>query len=798
MRRVWLFSIVGALCAAASCWVFWPFDGDEVPMVPLQPARPIATATDGAATGGTATGGAAAEPATATTSPSQRDVVEPTRDERRPAQLEVLVRQDRQEGIPPHPIPGWEITVQVAAGPGEATATFAAAADASGVARFEVPGGDGREATVRCLGARAVVATLTAAAPLQVELRVVARLLVRGRVVDAAGRGVADAELVLLPWIDPDRHPPRLRRIGRSAGDGSFHLALPVGGRLAAQHPAHAPSGMVPVQAAVDPTAPPATTFVELGLLTAPGRAIGRVVDAAGAPVAQAEVEFRSAAPVPSGAVLAAPPQQVRTDEQGRFTVAHLRPGPIEHAARAAGSGSVRGTFEVQAGETARLEIRLPAACEVHGRVEDADGVPVAGCRVWSHALDAFDGAVAISEADGSFRLRDLPPGPVRLQAREGSSPLQQPNAQTAETRLELAPGQVGHWIATLRPPAAGGFLRGQVVDTDEARLPTWRVAVRHRDGAAQARTDSGGFFRVPLPGAGPVDVLVYAPDAPPGGFAHTLRRGVDPATEPLRITVDRRQPWGRVRGRVQTTAQGPLPAALVCWHHERQEIAQFRAGDDGTFDLAAVPPGTIDLHVEHPSHSTLSLRDLAVPVAPPLDLGTLSLEAGATLYGDVTGPDGLPPAELEVTLLTPKRLRGDYAAGVYRFATAPPGRHVLQVQGPTVAAETFVVELQAGVERRQDMRLEAGVARRFEVVVPQAADRVVSLALRRPEEAHTWLATAVVEDAVGNARAAFDACMLPGAYEAVAWAGADWEARLQVVFTPGDDGLVVLELVPR
>ncbi len=820
MRRIWLLLILTMLGACAGLVLWWQSQQQSsVPMIPLVPAQRIVVSGDAA--------DATATPATAATPRAlpgdSADRIEPPSAPVDDRVAELVVELLRPTGpaapgaepSPPNttrwagePLPDVEIEVEVA--PGSPFAGGSAMTgpdgpdaqrlltDAQGLARFRIAGGNGRSVVVRCPVAATATAQLRADGPVHLTLRFTPRAAVRGTVVDAAGRGVAGASLLLLLATERDRGPPRVRQVGRSRADGSFELLLGVGGRFGAQHAAYAPSAMYPVPVQSDPTQAPLTTVLQLSLLTAQARVQGRVVDAAGLPVADAELEFWSPAPPPAGAALVAPPQHSRSAAGGAFEVQDLRPGRIEFSCRAAGHGGQRGAFDVAAGSSKLVEIRLQPACEVHGRVEDEQGAPVAAARVWSGDIDSQGSAFVVTRADGTFQLRDLPPGPVSLTAREGPQRLPDGAARRAETRIELQPGQIAHWVATLQAPPDEGFLRGQVLDGDGARLPTWRVEVRSAAGTTAGATDSGGFFHVRLPGPGPLDVFVRAPGAPAKAFAQAVQLGIDPARAPVRIVVDRRLPWGRLAGRVQTSDQQPLPATLTCWHHEREELARFQAADDGTFRLDQVPPGTVDLHVEHAGQARLSRIGLVVLPGEEDDLGTLVLESSAVLFGQVMGPDGQSPAQLQVTLLTStQRIVGEYSAGTYRFAAAPPGRHVLQVQGPSVAAANFVVELQAGIERQQDMQLLAGVPRRIVVVAPAAVGPVVSLALRLPGAAHTWFgATAPqLDSTTAGCRCDFEAFMAPGTYEAIAWTGDGWEGHGMVTFVPGEDSPVQILL---
>jgi hypothetical protein len=790
VRRSWLLLILLVLCAAAGIVTVCQRDRvSNLPTTPPAPAAPSGAGEAAPASGDLAGSRPVRDGAPAATPPDDRI-----------AALEVLVLRspDPASGGPATPVAEVEVTALVDGDSGRAPRRLVGTSDPAGWVRFAIPGGAGRPFVVGCLGASPAQGTLQADLPTVRELQLATRVRVRGSVVDAAGRGVAAADLVLLPWLDRYSHPPRPRRVGQSAADGSFDLLLPIDGRLGAQHAAYAPSPLYAVLARNDPTAAPSTTVLQLSLLGAPSQLQGRVVDAAGQAIVDAELEVRSALPPPNGAALPAPPQVVRSDRDGTFAVSHLRPGRVEFRARAAGHGPCRGAVDLAPGEARAIEVVLAPACEVHGRIEDEAGAPVSDCRVWSGAIEDFDGAFAVTGRDGTFQLRDLPPGPIRLTAREGAGVAADPLVRRAEGTVELRPGQVGHWVGQLRQPAVAGFLRGQVVDQDGAPLPTWRVTLRHRSsGAQQGKTDSGGFFHVRLPGPGPIDVFVHAPNAPPQSFAHAVLHGVTADSGPLRVVVDRRQARSSCTGRVQSVELQPLAATLTCWHHERQELARFQADASGTIRLESVPPGTIDLHVEHPGHALLSRSGIAVGANTIVDLGTLVLEVAATLYGEVTGPDGQPPGELLVTLSTPtQRLTAEYTAGTYRFAAAPPGRHLLQVQGPTVAAAHWHVELNPGRERRQDMRLEAGVPRSIAVQAARAAGLMVSVAIRRQADAApTWLGRAPLRAAGGTTTAEFVACMAPGVYEVIAWDEFGGEARTEVQFVPGDDTTVRLYL---
>ncbi len=173
-----------------------------------------------------------------------------------------------------------------------------------------------------------------------------------------------------------------------------------------------------------------------------------------------------------------------------------------------------------------------------------------------------------------------------------------------------------------------------------------------------------------------------------------------------------------------------------------------------------------------------------------------------ATLQGSLTGPGGMIPEQAVVALQTKEqRILGAYSAGSYRFDSAPPGQHVLQVQGTGIAPWNFTVNLRPGTALTQDIELRAGVPRRFVVRLPGQAEGVASLAIRVPGDAHTWIGTSPLRVEGNGARhsfAEFVAYMAPGTYEAIAWCGETLEARESVGFVAGDDNPVTLMLRPR
>jgi len=231
---------------------------------------------------------------------------------------------------------------------------------------------------------------------------------VHGSVRTAAGAPVAGARVELVARCDA-QHPrgaaaglPGLERVldrGASGADGGFRLG--VGGRAA----------LAPLELRVEAEGFAALrraawvgveTRVELGV---PGRASGRVEDAAGEPVAGARVEAWPGGTSSAGSVSVAPPA-VATDGEGRYRLAGLAAGPWRIAVRAEGFVEWSRFVRVDAGAERRADAVLERGTAVRGRVTDGrSGEPLAGARVGFPP----DGLAVVADADGRYAAAGLP-----------------------------------------------------------------------------------------------------------------------------------------------------------------------------------------------------------------------------------------------------------------------------------------------------------------------------------------------------------------------------------------------------
>lgn len=713
----------------------------------------------------------------------------------RVALVDVQVEQSLADTVRPLPF----VEVELASG----DIQLPARTDGNGRAQFAVQGGHGHEATVRCpLGAAARL-TLSAEAPTSLLLTIRPRAIVRGSVVDATGAPIPNATIVLLPWQGVGDDSPAPWRVGTSAADGSFEVGIAQGGRIGAHHRANGPSAMHLVQLTNPPVDPPPVVTLQLVLLATPAQVSGTVCDHRGQPVAFAELEFDAIGKPPPGADRCSVPQRARTDAHGTYVVTRLLPGTTAWGARARGHGPRSGTLRLDPGQAARFDIELPPACTLEGSVLFADGEPAAAIVVAGEA-GAFTAVAARTLADGSYRLRDLAPGPVRLTANA----LRTPGARrgTASTTLELAPDRANEWLATLVSEDLPPNLHGRLVDANRQPLASWRVVAwpAGRNKPTQAATAADGAFALAVPPATRVALRAYAPGTSLRSFADAVQRDVDPSAGPVEFVVTRIEP-GQVVGRVVANDGAAVPARIGCWHYERAEYVSLQAAADGTVQCR-VPPGTLDLLFEHPGCASAARRDLLIVSGQTLDLQTVALGAGGTLFGTVLGPGGRAPDECVVTALSDdearrgQRFQAEYRAGTFRFPTLPTGNYSLLVQGPSLAAARRAVSIEADHETAVDVVLEVGVPRHLKVILPPGAPGAIALALRPPNQREPqWLATVgAQQEGPGERWVDFLACLAPGSYEAVAWATGGWEARQPVAFGEGDDSEIVLELRPK
>jgi len=270
-------------------------------------------------------------------------------------------------------------------------------------------------------GAARAVATPHAERPAAVTLHLARGSVLRGRVVDAAGRGVA-------AWIDaqpPYREQHRASGVGvwcvRGLGtdaEGRFELVgVPAG---EAWLSAHAPGVG---SRTFHPVKVPTGDEVVLQVGEAPGATLaGHVRDVAGAPVPNAHLFVQvQGRPIGFGFQEMCGPVGA-SDAEGSYAIPHLPAGTIQEIrVRAEGfveSGSLGFGIPLTARATVPFDVVLRRACTLRGRVVDAQGTPLPGLEVWSDAMQTFGTPPAaprstrvVTDADGAYVLHGVPAG---------------------------------------------------------------------------------------------------------------------------------------------------------------------------------------------------------------------------------------------------------------------------------------------------------------------------------------------------------------------------------------------------
>lgn len=448
-----------------------------------------------------------------------------------------------------------------------------------------------------------------------------------------------------------------------AGADGIARFESVVPGRydVMASAPGHAPRfGFITVAAA-----PVETTIVLL-----PGAEVsGRVVDVAGAGVADALVVFDGASDWNIQAD--ARRDGVRSGKDGSFRFAALPAGSFRfvgrHPAHAQGSSGI----VMLDGVTPRpgVEIRLSAGATVRGKVVDPEGRPVASARVRvgvaSSSMIAAEPRQVFSADDGSFTLAGVPRRPLQAVAlaENGSSETVAVDASRGDVQgLVLVIGVNGSIAGTVVDKQGEPIEGVQVSALPDLQSGNFDPATFRLRGFVQDLTDAGGRF----------ELVGLAPGAYQVRAARSVGRGRMPTFDGERARTGTRDvrivlPMdGAVTGKV-LLADGTVPSPFTVGVGSTQEPVTSK---DGSFVLSDVPPRKYQLVVRGPEIDQKSVT-IEVVEGETTDVGTITVGKGRSIAGVVRFEGKAVP---DATVLAGRQVFGTGTSNTAKFG-GPPGR---------------------------------------------------------------------------------------------------------------------------
>jgi protocatechuate 3,4-dioxygenase beta subunit len=514
-------------------------------------------------------------------------------------------------------------------------------------------------------------------------VRLLPRRRITGKVLDAVSRAPLRGAMV---WAG---RPP-VAPVAFSSAGGAFQLDAPP---REVQLEGAAPGFFLDKP----PTAPPGVAAPVLLTLTPAAAISGLVVDAAGQPVATAQVGLDSRLPpyVDGGTI--------RTGPDGRFRLTGLHPDSA-YGLVAAREGRAVTKATVRTAPAGRstppVRIVMAPGTTLSGRVAGEDGQPVAGAKLVLMNLQAIGKvAQATSDEEGRFELRHLSAGKLDLLAEHPR------HARAHLAGIEITAGGTAVDLGTVTMPD-GTAIEGRVTDSrgtpiagaevqaaPESRDPFDLIPLQWgEDGSTGgARTGVDGGFRVePLRRGALYNVAVTHP----GYATASAPRVKTPTEEPVRIEMKEAR---TLSGRVVGPEGEPVPGASLTWFEENRTGLRTSSSsrslgqtdDDGRFQVLDLLPGTTaNLAVQAQGYQPRQVEGLRIPEDRDLTDVKVALERAALLEVRVISAEGEPVSGVWVRA-EPKRKKletGTFGLGaqVEPGNTDAGGRCRLSVQPGT------------------------------------------------------------------------------------------------------------------